>query len=482
MMIYEEANSILESSLTPDNRCICKKTAIQNHAVTSNLASYADNRLIPVAAVVLITYDIQFEDWNGAVLSTQSVRYGHTPTLPTNPSRTGYTFTGWSNDPNTAPSADTVYTAQYTINSYTVTFKDWDGTPLKTEVVDYGDDATPPADPTRTGCTFIGWSPSSMTITNDTIFTAQYSYTVTFLDANGGTFSTQSVQYGGYATAPGTNPTKTGYTFTGWSPNPASTQITGPTTFTQWSINSYTIRFLNYNGAELQSRSVNYGVTPTYEGSTPYKGQYQTFIGWSPSIVPATQNQDYVAQFRDDTPQTIYYNITWYDPDGILSPSTQTVRVESGTTPTPPTIPSRTDYVGSWGTITAATENKTYTLSWTYTGITYEEYLRKIYAVVYDYSGTYEGYSISLYGSSSQYVSNYNGKITNGYGTCEGSTSCYKGSDGVYYYKNGDTYTPVIGSSATVYKSKTGNWSVLGSGPFDSSYTVTLTFGTPPSS
>lgn len=311
MMVYAQANQILESSLTPNNRCICKKTAIQNHAVASNLTSYADNRLVPVAAVVLITYSIQFKDWNGTVLSTQTVSYGHTPTLPANPSRTGYTFTGWSPNPGTAPSEDTVYTAQYSINSYTVTF----------------------------------------------------------LDANGGTFSTQNVQYGGYATAPGTNPTKTGYTFAGWSPNPASTQITSATTFTpQFTINSYTIRFLNYDGAVLQSGSIDYGVTPTYTGSTPYKGQYQTFIGWSPSISAATQNQDYTAQFRDDTPQTTYYTITWYDPDGIMSPSTQTTQVEAGTTPTPPTIPSRTDYTGSWGTITAATADKTYTLAWTYTG------------------------------------------------------------------------------------------------------------------
>jgi uncharacterized repeat protein (TIGR02543 family) len=58
-------------------------------------------------------------------------------------------------------------------------------------------------------------------------------HTVTFI-SDGSTYDTQSVAHGGYATEP-TAPTKSGYTFTGWSPSVASTQINGDTTFTaQW--------------------------------------------------------------------------------------------------------------------------------------------------------------------------------------------------------------------------------------------------------
>jgi len=42
--------------------------------------------------------------------------------------------------------------------TYTVTFKDWDGTVLKTETVKQGDPATAPALPSRVGYTFTGWS------------------------------------------------------------------------------------------------------------------------------------------------------------------------------------------------------------------------------------------------------------------------------------------------------------------------------------
>ena len=42
--------------------------------------------------------------------------------------------------------------------SYTVTFKDWDGSVLKTQTVASGGSATPPPNPTRDGYTFSGWS------------------------------------------------------------------------------------------------------------------------------------------------------------------------------------------------------------------------------------------------------------------------------------------------------------------------------------
>ncbi|MBS2098404.1 T9SS type A sorting domain-containing protein, partial [Carboxylicivirga linearis] len=65
-------------------------------------------------------------------------------------------------------------TAQYTINSYEVSFVDWDGEVLKTENVDYGSSATAPLDPTRTGYSFTGWDVSYDNVTSDLTVTAQY--------------------------------------------------------------------------------------------------------------------------------------------------------------------------------------------------------------------------------------------------------------------------------------------------------------------
>ena len=57
---------------------------------------------------------------------------------------------------------------------YTVTFQDYDGTVLKTEQVNKGDDATTTSNPSREGYTFTGWDKSFISITSDLTITAQY--------------------------------------------------------------------------------------------------------------------------------------------------------------------------------------------------------------------------------------------------------------------------------------------------------------------
>lgn len=127
---------------------------------------------------IVATYT--FEDYDGTVLKTGTVKDWWTPVAPTDPTREStaqysYTFTG--REPEVwVISENTIYVAQYseTLRSYTATFKDYDDTELKTETVAYGSDATPPEDPTREWYTFTGRDPSTMTITWDTTFTAQY--------------------------------------------------------------------------------------------------------------------------------------------------------------------------------------------------------------------------------------------------------------------------------------------------------------------
>ena len=134
--------------------------AIQNGAVT-------------VAAAQPEMHTVTFKDWDGTVLKTQEVQHGGDAEAPADPTRVGYTFTGWDKE-FTNIMADLVVTAQYEINTYTVTFKDWNGTVLKTQEVQYGGDAEAPADPTRTGYTFTGWDKAFTNITADLVVTAQY--------------------------------------------------------------------------------------------------------------------------------------------------------------------------------------------------------------------------------------------------------------------------------------------------------------------
>lgn len=121
----------------------------------------------------IATYTVRFLDWNGNVLKTETVEEGSSATAPTNPTRTGYTFTGWDKA-FTNVTSDLTVTAQYTINSYTVTFKDWDGSTLKTQTVNHGSNATPPSNPVRDGYTFTGWSGNYNNITSNVDIVAQY--------------------------------------------------------------------------------------------------------------------------------------------------------------------------------------------------------------------------------------------------------------------------------------------------------------------
>ena len=256
--------------------------------------------LVVTAQYSANTYTVTFKDWNGTVLKTQQVQYGGAATAPANPTRAGYTFTGWDKA-FTNVTANLVVTAQYSINTYTVTFKDWNGTVLKTQQVQYGGAATAPANPTRTGYTFTGWDKAFTNVTADLVVTAQYSintYTVTFKDWNGTGLKTQQVQYGGAATAPA-NPTRTGYTFTGW--DKAFTNVTANLVVTaQYSINTYTVTFKDWNGTVLKTQQVQYGGAATAPANPTRTGY--TFTGWDKAFTNVTANLVVTAQYVQNEP------------------------------------------------------------------------------------------------------------------------------------------------------------------------------------
>ena len=120
-----------------------------------------------------VLYTVTFKDWDGSVLKTQTVASGGSATPPSNPTRDGYVFTGWSGN-YTNVTENRVITAQYTIKTYTVRFLDWNGTVLDTQTINHGSNATPPPNPTRDGYTFSGWSGNYTNVTADVDIKAQY--------------------------------------------------------------------------------------------------------------------------------------------------------------------------------------------------------------------------------------------------------------------------------------------------------------------
>ena len=106
-----------------------------------------------------------------------------------------YEFSGWSTTPGGSASTSalaninanrTVYAAfTSTVRSYTVTFKNDDGSTLHTEQVKYGGNATYSATPTSSqgaDYEFKGWSPSPTNITGALTCTAQYKSPASALD------------------------------------------------------------------------------------------------------------------------------------------------------------------------------------------------------------------------------------------------------------------------------------------------------------
>ena len=287
---------------------------------------------VTVKPVDPVYFTIRFLNYDGAELQNTQVEEGtmpvYTGTTPVRPEDENYTysFSGWEPE-IVAATADADYTAQFTATEktitppeptyYTIRFLDYDGTELQSSQVKEGDmpvyNGTTPTKPEDEGYTytFNGWLPAIVPAAADAIYIAQYTatqkavyYTVTFLDWDGTELLVEQVEEGHDAHGPETDPTREGYIFTGWS-KPITNITANLIVIAQYEIIPqpayYTIRFLNWDGAELQNSQVKEGEMPTYTSATPVRPEDEnytySFSGWSPAVVAATANADYTAQF-----------------------------------------------------------------------------------------------------------------------------------------------------------------------------------------
>lgn len=211
-------------------------------------------------------------------------------------------------------------TAYFTkVTTYTITWKNWDGTVLKTTTVNVN--TTPSytgSTPTRTSTaqytyTFKGWTPTIVAATANATYTATYTstvrkYAIKFVNYDGTELQNTQVAYGSTPSYSGSTPTKAStaqytYTFKGW--NPAITSVTGNKTYTaQFDsiVNRYRITWLDGDANELKADSVAYGQTPAYSGATPTKTATMMYTYsfnnlWSPTIIAVTGDATYTAQF-----------------------------------------------------------------------------------------------------------------------------------------------------------------------------------------
>ena len=297
--------------------------------VTGNVTYYAQ------WTATLRSYTATFNGNGGGTPSPSTITKTYDSELGTLPtcSRTGYTFLGWytASSGGTKISSTTkitgtvTYYAQWSINSYTLTYNVNGGNTVSPafKSVQYGSAYGTLPTPTRASTaqysyTFAGWytaatggtqvtANTTMGAGNTTIYahwTATLrSYTATFNGNGGGTPSPSTITKT-YDSELGTLPTcsRTGYTFLGWytassggTKISSTTKITGTVTYyAQWSINSYTLTY-NVNGGNTVSpafKSVQYGSaygtlpTPTRASTAQYS---YTFAGWYTAATGGTQ-------------------------------------------------------------------------------------------------------------------------------------------------------------------------------------------------
>ncbi len=158
-------------------------------------------------------------------------------------------------------------------------------------------------------------------------------WTVTFLNEDGSTISTQDVS-DGYTVSKPADPTKEGYNFSGWRTSPTATSsfdfntpITADTTLhAKFGIKTYKITF-NYNGGTVGTATsttvdADYNTSPTVPTTAPTRtapdGSAYTFMnGWNESpdattilagLDPATADKTYYAVWSPKVKVTFDYN------------------------------------------------------------------------------------------------------------------------------------------------------------------------------
>ena len=185
-----------------------------------------------------LTYDLDGGEWENDTTYTYTKKYNEEVEVKADPTKTGYTFAGWTsaevevvNGKFTMPAKNVTLKAKWNVNKYTIKWVNWDDSEVRTDTeVAYGTKLEVPADPTREAdaeytYTFAGWTPKIETVTGDATYKAKYtkeanSYTLTY-DLDGGewendTTYTYTKKYNEEVEVKA-DPTKTGYTFAGWT-------------------------------------------------------------------------------------------------------------------------------------------------------------------------------------------------------------------------------------------------------------------------
>ena len=302
----------------------------------------------------------------------QTVADGSSATVPTVPSKKGYTFDGWYSgdslyDFTTPVTDDLTVEAHWTKNTYTVSFDSNGGSDVDSQQVEYKDTVSQPDNPTLDGYTFQGWTldgdpydfntPVTSSITLKALWSKNTpvakKHTVTFDSGEGSKVDSQTVKEGDPVSKPD-NPTREGYTFNGWllggDPYDFTTPVMQDLTLTaKWEktkVASYTVAFDSADGGDVPSQTVERGKTAVKPDDPTREGY--TFLGWYAGDdaydwnTPVTGNLVLTAHWlKDEQPRPKTHTVTFDYRNGDL---TDVRTVNDGDTVPQPQTPVREGY------------------------------------------------------------------------------------------------------------------------------------------
>ena len=274
------------------------------------------------------TYTIDYE-LNGGALEAGKTNPA-TYTLETaafrleEPTRTGYTFAGWTGSNGTTPQTDVgiaqgsignlYFEANWTANGYKILYTGVEGADVSTFPTKhvFGKDTAIP-NPTKTDYSFAGWKVNGSAAARDltlsgTAYTADITleatwtaneFTITYSGVEGAdvsTFPTKHV-FGKDTAIP--NPTKTDYSFAGWKVNGSAaardltlsgTAYTADITLeATWTANGFTITYSGVEGADVSKFPTKHVFGKDTAIPNPTKTGYG-FAGWKVNGSAATRD------------------------------------------------------------------------------------------------------------------------------------------------------------------------------------------------
>ena len=298
-----------------------------------------------------------------------------TVTLPT-PTRTGYTFLGWTGEGITTPqpnvtipkgsTGDKTYIENWKLTEYNITMDLNGGSGQEKVVYTMTDEDFELPTPTRNGYEFSGWTGEGITTpqteviiptgsTGNKAYTANWKaieYTIT-LDTNGGPV-VSPIKYTVEDSFTLPYPLRPGYEFVGWTLDgsgmiPAMPLIiyhgtTGDLRYkAEWRLAEYTIT-MDLNGGSGQEKMVYTITDEEFELQTPTRNGYE-FVGWTGERITTPQtsvkipkgstgNKAYTANWK-----VIRYTITLVTNGGAVIASIRYTVEDSVTLPIPPDRP-----------------------------------------------------------------------------------------------------------------------------------------------